>query len=295
MVHSKSPANSRRIDRVLLGLALLFGGALIIAKSICGLPPLAMSGQFDPELQSVRSVDAAVAYVKGTRSDTGALSTASATDSFVRKRFVHGYSQFAPCEDWIAYLAGFVRSDLRNPVLPGDILQHRRAACSQQAIVFQAIARKLGMDVASVRLNNHFTPAVRIGGQWVVYDTDREVEPTSYPLASLLAGDPRIEQTYGEFGRKLDLIRQAATGQIRLTDVNSNPAPRASALHRLTHFFSHYGWAVFLGLFVALNATRALVIETRTRRLRLPQALVLQHASTQETVDVQPEPEIRAA
>ena len=280
---------------MLLGLALLFGAALIVANAICAPRPLRVSDQFDPDLQSIRSVDAAIAYLKGTRSDAGALATASATDSFVRKRFVHGYSQFAPCEDWIAYLAGFVRSDLRNPVLPGDILQHRRAACSQQAIVFQAIARKLGMDVGSVRLNNHFTPAVRIGGQWVVYDTDREIEPTSYPLTSMLAGDPRIERMYGEFGRKIDMIRQAATGQIRLTDVNSNPAPRASIFHRLTHFFSDYGWAVFLGLFVVLNATRALVIETRTRRLHLPQRLVLEYASPEETVDVQPEREIRAA
>lgn len=276
----------RLVDRMLLGLALLFGGSLIAANAVCVPGSLRLADQFDPDLQSIRGVDAAVAYVKGARSGTNPRALANATDTFVRKRFVHGYSQFAPCEDWIAYLAGFVRPDLRNPVLPGDILQHRRAACSQQAIVFQAIARKLGMNVASVRLNGHFVPAVRIGGQWVVYDTNREIEPTSYPLASLLAGDPRITESYGEFGRKLDLVGQAATGQIRLTDVNSNPAPRASALHRFTHFFSHYGWAVFLGLFVALNAARSLVIETRTRHLRLPPRLALQHASPQETVDV---------
>lgn len=248
----------RRSDRLLLASALLFGSALIVANTICARGPLVISDQFDPDLQSIGSVDAAVAYVKGTRSGTQPGATADATDVFVRKRFVQGYSELSPCEDWIAYLAGFVRRDLRNPVLPDDILQHRRAACSQQAIVFQAIARELGLDVGSVRLTGHFVPAVRIRGQWIVYDPNQEIEPRSFPLSSLLVGDPQIERSYGSFGRTIGIVRQAATGQIRLGDVNSNPAPRASVFHRLTHFFSLYGWLVFLGLFVATNALQAL-------------------------------------
>jgi hypothetical protein len=260
----------RNVDRILLGLALLFGAALIVANAMCSRDSLRISDQFDPDLQSVRSVDAAVAYVKGTRSGTDPAAIADATDAFVRKRFVHGYSQFLPCEDWIAYLAGFVRTDLRNPVLPDDILNHRRGACSQQAIVFQAIARKLGLNVGSVRLTSHFISAVEIHGQWVVYDPDQEIAPKSYPLSSLLAGDPQIEKIYGDFGRKFEFARQGAAGQIHFGDVNSNPAPRASIFQRLTHFFSHYGWAVFLGLFVALNATRGLIADWRRRRVIEP-------------------------
>jgi hypothetical protein len=256
MFNLTSSAIFRRSDRALLALALLFSSALIVASTLCARGPLVISDQFDPALQSISSVDAAVAYVKGKRSSTQPDVTADATDVFVRKRFVHGYSELSPCEDWIAYLAGFVQRDLRNPVLPDDILQHRRAACSQQAIVFQAIARKLEMDVASVRLTGHFVPAVRIRGQWIVYDPNQEIEPNSYPLSALLAGDPKIERSYGRIGREIGMVRQAGMGQIHFGDVNSNPAPRASVFHLMTHFLSHYGWAVFLGLF-AMNALRA--------------------------------------
>jgi hypothetical protein len=282
MVHWKSPARSRWIDRALLGFALLFGLALIVAKSVCGSPPLAIWDRFDPDLQSIQSVNAAAAYVRGTRSSANSLATADATDAFVRKRFTHGYSEFAPCENWLAYLASYVRYDLRNPVLPNDILKHRRAACSQQAIVFQSVARQLGLDVGSVRLTGHFLSAVRIGDRWMVYDADREIEPSSYQLASLLEGDPRIEQTYGAFGRQLDMIGQAKTGQIRFGDVDRNPAAQASFFHWVTHFFSEYGWAVFLGLFFARHAVRALLHDWR-RRSRMAGS----SRETKETVDVQ--------
>src|SRR6185295_12458563 len=161
--------------------------------------------------------------------------------------------------------------DLRSPVLPDDILQFRRGACSQQSIVFEAIGRKLNLDVGSVRLTGHFLPAARIGGRWIVYDTDREIEPHSYPLESLLAGDPAVIALYGEFGRQSDIAGQAKRGQIRLSDVNSNPAPRASVFHRVTHLFSHFGWAIFLGLFLARNAARAFILDRRNAQS--PQAM----------------------
>jgi len=237
----------------LLALTLLFGSARLIASQACQAAPLEFSDQFEPNLQSIGNVDAAVALVRQNAADSRPTTLADSTDSFVRKRFAHGYSEFKPCEDWIAYLAGFIRDDLRNPVLPDDILQHRRAACSQQAIVFQAVATRLGLDVASIRMRGHFMPAVRIGGQWIVYDPNREIEPRSYPVATLLSNAPLIQQRYGDFGRELGLIEQAAAGEIRVTDINSNPAPRASIFHRLTGFLSHNGWAVFLCLLVIIT------------------------------------------
>jgi hypothetical protein len=263
-------AGLRMIDRALLGLALLFGAALIIANSVCSVPRLNISDQFDPDLQSIRSVDSAVAYVKGTRTNASDAATATAIDGFVRKRFVHGYSQLKPCQDWLAYLAGYVWKDLRSPVLPDDILQFRRGACSQQSIVFEAVARKFGLDVASVRLTGHFLPAARIDGRWIVYDTDREIDPHSYRLDSLRAGDPAVIALYGEFGRQSDMAGQAQRGQIRVSEINSNPAPRASVFHRLTHLFSHFGWAIFLGLFLARNAARAFILDRQQARLPQP-------------------------
>jgi hypothetical protein len=248
----------------------------MIARALCSQPAFAPVDQFDPDLQSVRSVNAAVAYVKGARSGATPTATATAVDTFVRKRFSHGYSEFTPCQDWIAYLMGFAWSDLRNPVLPDDILQHRRAACSQQSIVFESIARQFGLDVASVRLDGHFLPATRLGGNWTVFDPDREIQPSSYPLSNLLAGDPRIEAFYGSVGRQLGMVRQARAGEVRLVHINSNPAPRASLLHRLTHFFSHYGWAFFLGLFLAKRMIGDLASDSRRwRRVRQVRASAL--------------------
>ena len=265
MFQLNSPALWRKVDIVLVALAVLFGAAWIAAGAACDQRALTYSDQFDPDLQSVRDVDSAVAYVKGTRRAPGALASAEAADAFVRKRFVHGYSELAPCENWVAYLAGFIRPDLRNPVLPNDILQHRRAACSQQAIVFQAIARELGLDVGSVRLVGHFLPAARVDGQWRVFDPDREIDPASYSLSAFLRGDPRIEQAYGRFGQELGMVRQAESGKIHLGDINSNPAPRASLFQSATRFLSEFGWAVFLGLFIARHAIRALRHDRRRR------------------------------
>jgi hypothetical protein len=289
---------TRAVDRMLLALALLFGAASIAANSACKQSALQPSDQFDPDLQSIRTVDAAVAYVKGSRSGTDPQSLADATDAFVRKRFVHGYSQFAPCENWIAFLAGYLWIDLREPVLPNDILQHRRGACSQQGIVFEAIARDLGLDAGSVGMTGHFLPAVQIGGRWMVYDPDREITPNSYPLQSLLAGDPRIEQRYGRFGRELDMVGQAAAGQIHLFDVNTNPAPQASFFHRATYVFSHFGWALFLGLYLMLTTVRAFAADRvhRRRHRHLAALAAVRHEREPiGTVDVQVDDEIKVA
>jgi hypothetical protein len=263
LLQISSPAKSRRLDSVLLALAGLFGAALLIANTICRLPALRFAEQFDPNLQSIRSLEGAVAYVRDTRISASSRDTANATDAFVRKRFVHGYSQFAPCEDWIAVLAGYAWSDLRSPVRPDDILNHRRGACSQQAIVFEAIAARFGLDAGSVRMRGHFLPALKVGGTWTVYDPDREITPNSYPLSELLSGDPNIRRIYGAFGRRADFTGQAKAGTIQLTDINRNPAPRASLFHATTGFFSHFGWAVFLALFLVRNVARNLINDWR--------------------------------
>lgn len=272
MLQVTSTSLFRKMEVLFLGLALFFGTALIVATGAgCIGTPLNVSGEYDPNLQSIRTIDAAVNVVKRNSLGTEPRALADAADGFVRRRFVQGYSEYSPCEDWIAYLAGFVWGDLRNPVLPDDILKHARGACSQQAIVFQSIARRFGLDVGSIRLTGHFIPAVRLGGHWMAYDPYQEISPRSYPLSELLAGDPRIEQLYGETGRGLGMVRQAASHQIRLTSINANPAPQASLFHRLTYFFSHYGWLACLGLFAVTHALR-LVAGRRSKVGRAPRA-----------------------
>jgi hypothetical protein len=149
-------------------------------------------------------------------------------------------------------------------VLPDDILRYPQAACSQQSIVFQAIARRLGLDVGSVRLKDHFVAAAKIDGQWQVFDPDREISVRSYPLAALLKADPAVMTAYGAWGRSISLEAQAAHGEIRLTDVNGNPAPNGSLFQRLTHFFSHYGWLLFAALAFARFARPSRVFDRLT-------------------------------
>lgn len=256
----------RFVNAALIGATALFGAATLVAEATCrrhALPPI--SETFDVRLQSIDSVNEAAAYVQGTHPGAGPAALADAADEFVRRRFFHSYAKFKPCENWLAFLAGYLWEDLRVPVIPDDILLHRRAACSQQAIVFQAIVRRFGLETGSVRMVGHFLSAVRIHGVWMVYDQDREITPRSYPLSQLLKGDPRIEQLYGKFGTAVGFRQQAGRQEIAFGDINANPAPQATLFHNVTRFFSHYGWAVFAAMFLALNSARSLLGDIRVR------------------------------
>ena len=255
----------RVLDVLLITLSAFFCIGTIAAQLAGPSPkPTGAHESFDPTLQSVTSVDAAVGYVLGETTLRSPAALAAATDEFVRRRFFHDFSKLRVRDDWLAYLAGFVWGNLRVPVLPDDILRYPQAACSQQSIVFQAIARRLGLDVGSVRLKDHFVAAAKIDGQWQVFDPDREISVRSYPLAALLKADPAVMTAYGAWGRSISLEAQAAHGEIRLTDVNSNPAPNGSLFQRLTHFFSHYGWLLFAALAFARFARPSRVFDRLT-------------------------------
>ena len=248
------------INWALISLALLFGVTALIASAFSARPPLPVTNEeFDARLKSIQNVDEAVAYVQGMNPRNDPRSLADAADEFVRRRFVHGYSELTPAQNWLAYLAGFLWYDLKSPVLPEDILKFRRAACSQQSIIFQAIVRKLGLDVRSVRLVGHFVSAVKIGDDWRVYDANREIEPRSYPLSLMLEGDPRIQQIYNVAYKGFNVRAQAVEREIVPSAINANPAPQGAFFQRVTYFFSHFGWALFLGLFLIVNTARAFV------------------------------------
>ncbi|HWJ38739.1 MAG TPA: hypothetical protein VNR86_08280 [Sphingomicrobium sp.] len=265
-----SGRGSRAVDILLVFLAAFFCAGTIWAQ----LPrpaekTPATRETFNPALGSITTIDGAANYVRAHAGSNRPEALANAADQFVRERFYHSYSFFDPGHDWIAYLSGFAWINLRSPVLPENILDFPEAACSQQVIVFQAIARKLGFDAGVVTLRHHMIAAVKIDGQWQVYDADRDIAPRSYPLAKLLAGDPAVIGIYGRMGRSIDMAGQAARGEIKLVDVNSNPAPQASLFHRLTHGFSHYGWALFLGLALLRLASRRQA-SSRLRKQPLP-------------------------
>lgn len=197
--------------------------------------------KFDPAL----SGPAQVADIAGSIGGANRLEYADRADEFVRRRFFHSYSYYRPCDNWLAYVAGFLWDDLRSPVMADDILNYPRAACSQQAIVFQALLREMGIPYATVRLPGHFLSAAQINGQWLVYDANMEIPVRRYSLEKLLAGDPSVTSLYPELR-----VRNAALGRaIRVSHVNGDPAPRAALFHRVTNFLSVWLWAIFLAAF----------------------------------------------
>lgn len=218
----------------------------------CERPPLpAIQERFDPRLAAVDSVDAAVAFLQRNGRIADPVAYADAADAFLRDRFVHGYSLYRPCQNWLAWAAAAAWQDLKSPVLPDEILRHRRAACSQQAIVFQALMRRRGLDVRSVGLPGHFLSAVKLRGRWFVYDSNKEIRVRRYPLDLLQRGGVEVERLYPVEGRG---FRTAiAAGKLELRPVNADPAPQAGLFQRATGFVSRWGLSVSLLLLAGVQ------------------------------------------
>lgn len=271
----------------LLAIAILLGGATLAAQAACErLAMPAISDDFTPELAAIDSVDEAVEFVNhalgpGPHSQRV---IADAADDLVRKRFFHGFSEYRPCDNWLAWLVGFVWRDLRNPVLPDEALRFRRGGCSQQAMVFQAIVERFGIEYGSVGFpeveepgSGHFVAAARVDGRWLLFDSDKEIPPAEMvPLSDVLAGGEVLERVYPNHGPGW---REAARqGRVWFRHVNSNPAPQAALFHRLTGLASSYGWALFAVLFLLVQG---LAMRRARRRARADCALPVAQARSQ--------------
>jgi hypothetical protein len=248
-----------RAARRLVFIAAVFSGAVSL-RSVFPAPrgKLNLSRElFDPTLQDVQTLDAAAAYIRAKVGEGAeAEAVAQAADTFVRQRFAEGYSVFLPQQNWLAYLAGFIWDDLRAAVLPDDILKHRLAACSQQAIVLQALLERFGVDYASVIFPGHFASAARIGGRWIYLDPHLEADQSKLRPVSDLRSEHGVKAIY-ESSVHYAFIKGIAS-QGRLTDINRFPAPQAAIFHKATQFFSDFGWLLlaFLWAAVSLGLTR---------------------------------------
>jgi hypothetical protein len=175
-----------------------------------------------------------------------------AADALLRRRFFHSYSYFRFDQNWSAAILRPIWDDLASPVRPDDILRFRRAACSQQSLVFLEIADRLGFDHASVRAPGHFLSAVKIAGEWWIYDANREVGARRYPHRWLKDGDPRIGDLYPPEVAKA-LLGGAKSRQNDLVSINRFPAPEARLLHEITSGFSRFGWLAVLAIWASLK------------------------------------------
>lgn len=229
--------------------ALLSVGTLAAKLVPCTRPPLPQRHElFDSHLAGIDTIDEAIARIERTRPSNPAA-FADATDAFLRERFIHGYSTFRPCQDWVAWVAGAVWFDLKSPVNPEQIMAHRRAACSQQSIVFQEIMRRNGLDVRSIGLPGHFVSAVDLGGRWYVYDANKEIPVRRYPISWLQQNDPRLAAIYPNDYKSFRA--SIAAGRLQLGGINANPAPQALLFHAFTRFLSEWGWLVSALLAIA--------------------------------------------
>lgn len=240
--------------QVLLVAATLMGCVTMLAHLPIWTRPVLPPAQeeFEPGLAHLESVDEVMSALNSATPGATQLQKLDAADALLRRRFVHGYSYFRIEHNWMAAVLRPLWDDLASPVRPNDILKFRRAACSQQAIVFQEVAERLGFEFAAVRAVGHFLPAVKIDGQWWVYDANREISVRRYPLRMLLSAGPGIAEIYPPYAAKL-LLSGARAKQIRLTNVNSNPAKQASLLHGILAFLSKVGWLIALLLWAVLR------------------------------------------
>ena len=241
-------------------LALTFGAATLwVQLSDCPYRPLpALQERFRPNLLAINSVDAAMTYlpVYYPSPRPTDLQKVEAVNEFVQDRFFHGLSTYRPCDNWLAGLSGSIWSDLAAPVLPDDILKYRRAFCSQQAIVAEAMLHRLGIHYASVTFAGpgHFAPAARVGNTWYFFDPDTERQGL-VPLAALTRGEALKRIYPAPLGEELS--RAAAAGRMRVRDVDTFPGPRGAAFDLVTGFLSRFGWALFAALFLLVNVDRA--------------------------------------
>lgn len=253
-------------------LSCLFALGALVAHALPAVPrpvPADLREAWRPDLAQVRTLEEAerllpayIARERGSREQR----TAAAIDRFVRERFFHGTSELAYRENWLAVVAGIIWLDLRVPVLPEEILQHRRAMCSQQAIVFMELLRRSGIEYASVlmswpspdrRSRGHFAVAARVDGRWLYFDPDQEVAQIGVPLESVIDGSA-LPALYGHRPALLASLREAAArGRIRMAHVDAFPAPRGGLFQKATRWLSAYGWMLFAALGLACALSRA--------------------------------------
>ena len=252
----------RRLSSFLLVLGILLAVVTAAAKLHHPLPaklPL-MREQFEPRLAGLDSVKKLMLVLERAQPKATSLQRLDAADELLRRRFIHSYSYFRFNQNWVAAALGLFWNDLASPVRPDDILRFRRAACSQQSIVFQEIANQLGFEYATVSVPSHFMSAAKIHGEWWVFDANKEARVRRYPLAWLVSGDSRMDELYAAgYGKVL----RSRSGKVFLRDINHNPAPQATLLHQVTAFISRYGWIAVLAFWGLLRLSTYFSLTTK--------------------------------
>ena len=203
--------------------------------------------KFDPKLAGLKTVDSIINAARLKEHQGDELAQIASVENLLRYRFYHGYSRYSFHDNWVAWLlARTVHADLDAKVDVSEILEHPWAACSQQAIVVQAVLQKLGIQYAVVEYPAHFAAAARVNGDWYVVDPwgplDRDRSRVwKYEDWATAAGRQTIlGPSASEFRSKLDFEIP------RLTRFNQFPAPTMAWFHPLTEFLSKFSFLLAL-------------------------------------------------
>lgn len=273
--NDKQPGASRPIQNVAAILSIAVALAWFALPRLIQIDrPLTVgSEQYNPRLNWINSLDnadrALPAFVKNSGQPQKDI--ADGIQAMLEQRFAHGFSRFHLRDNWIAYTLGRVFERISGsdngtsslpvidaPVLPDDILKYRRAMCSQQMMVFEALLARHKIDYARVsfmKAPSHDAVAARVDGVWRFYDSDMEPKISGVPLATVRQGDilpamyPVTQDGINLGAHFRDLAR---SGDIRVRDVNRYPASRGAFFQLATGVLSRWGWVLPLLLAVLL-------------------------------------------
>lgn len=216
---------------------------------------------FDPSLAYLNSLGELEAFLdslawKNNLSSKDSIeSYVELADSVVRMRFYYGLQNYQFSENFLANLAGkYIWSHFGAKVDPEHILDGQKAFCSQSSIVFQELLKRKGIDVRTVLLANHFCTEVLINGNWGFFDVSYKPNFSDTPRLSteqLIRNPQYLEQAY-LYSFKEDFSKNVLANfdpeKTSYGRVNDFPAKRMLLFHRVSCFFSWFGWAIFLGL-----------------------------------------------
>lgn len=181
-------------------------------------------------------------------------------ETYVKRKFVWGLSNYKLNENWISALAGkLIWADLAMKTESNEILEHDYALCSQQGIVMIGVLKRKGipyrangfttMDSKGNPKGGHYAIEAYIQDDWYYFD------PTFEPNMKV---EERTQnnwmcdrQKFASHFRDSLLFYELAKTVI-LTAPNYQVARNSRVFHTITHYLSRTLWLVpfLLGLFL---------------------------------------------
>ena len=214
------------------------------------------------KLISNRNLDQLIKNINNQTDTSNKLNTLKQIEKEVSEWFVHGQSNYRPCENWSLYLLSklpfFNKKAVMGVLDPNDIIKSHYAFCSQSALVLQAVLEHFNYEFASVGFDSinggHLASAALVDGAWYYLDSNientRNVFPVKVDDIASTKNNLLIMERYLDHPNIYKLITESnKMGNTRLMDINKYPATMGALLHVITKIFSDFGWALFISIY----------------------------------------------